>query len=356
MAANPTHPPQLLIVDDHPDNVEVLKARLEALGYRTVCACDGGEALAQVAQSPPDLILLDVMMPLIDGYEVARRIKADRSLPFIPIIMQTALDSTGSKVEGLGAGADDYITKPINFEELEARIRAMLRIKALQDEVKKSERDLAIANQRLQQMAVTDVLTGLFNRRHLDERLREMFDHSFRLHEPLAVVMFDLDDFKSVNDSFGHLAGDMVLQQLATLLRQVVREIDRVGRYGGEEFMAILPGTVLDAAVTFAERARQEVETQLFTYDGGTLHRTLSCGVAGWPHPRIQHRDELVKAADDALYVAKELGRNRVIRFDSAEFNAHTRDIDDEYGSGVSSGRGIRARAEESHGEYSAGA
>jgi two-component system cell cycle response regulator len=323
--------PRVLIVDDHADNIEVVRARLEAQGYQTEWATDGEEALARVAESPPDLILLDVMMPRLDGNEVARRIKGDPNLPFIPIIMQTALDSVESKVQGLGAGADDYITKPIDFAELEARVRSMLRIKALQDAVQQRERELAIANAELRRLAVTDPLTGLFNRRHLEERLREMFDHSVRLYEPLAVVMFDLDHFKSVNDLHGHQVGDAVLRQLAELLRDSAREIDRVGRYGGEEFMAILPGTVLDAAVTFAERARQEVEAHRFTYEGGVLHRTLSCGVAAWPHPRIRHRDELVKAADDALYVAKALGRNRVVRFDSAEFNANSPACDDQH-------------------------
>ncbi|HJU64782.1 MAG TPA: diguanylate cyclase, partial [Gemmatimonadaceae bacterium] len=234
MAGDEDLPPRILIVDDKPDNVEVLRARLEANGYRTVCATDGERALKLVADSPPDLILLDVMMPQMDGYEVARRIKADKNLPFIPIIMQTALDSVASKVEGLGAGADDYITKPINFAELEARVRSMLRIKALQ-------RDLTTANAELRRMAVTDGLTGLYNRRHIEERLREMFEHAIRFHEPLACAMFDLDHFKSVNDKHGHMAGDAVLKQLAATLRHAVREVDRVGRYGGEEFMVILP-------------------------------------------------------------------------------------------------------------------
>jgi two-component system, cell cycle response regulator len=341
MAGEQASPRRVLIVDDHPDNVEVIRARLEASGYRTTCASDGEEALRLVHDDPPDLILLDVMMPKVSGMEVARQIKGAGDLPFIPIIMQTALDSVESKVEGLGAGADDYITKPINFAELEARVRSMLRIKELHDAVEKRERDLAKANLELQRMAVTDGLTGLFNRRHIEERLREMFDHSQRLHEPLSVAMFDLDHFKSVNDTHGHQAGDEVLRQLAQRLKEVARDIDRVGRYGGEEFMVLLPGTVLDAAVTFAERVRQEVEGYVFTFEGGTLRRTLSCGVAGWPHPRLRNCDQLVKAADDALYVAKERGRNRVIRFDSAEFNEHLKDANVE---GEGMGRGDRER------------
>ncbi len=322
---------RILVVDDQEDNVEVLRARLEARGYETITARDGEQALQIVEASPPDLILLDVMMPKLDGNEVARRIKGNPALPFIPIIMQTALDSTESKVEGLGAGADDYITKPINFAELEARVRSMLRIKALQDAVLERERALAAAMEELQRVAITDGLTGLYNRRHIEERLHEMFEHSLRLHEPLACAMFDLDHFKSVNDTYGHQAGDEVLRQLAVLLTDSARDIDRVGRYGGEEFMIILPGTVLDAAVTFAERARLAVESHIFTFEGGTLRRTMSCGVAAWPHPRIRHRDELVKSADDALYVAKNMGRNKVVRFDGAEFNAHLSDTEVEH-------------------------
>jgi diguanylate cyclase (GGDEF)-like protein len=135
--------------------------------------------------------------------------------------------------------------------------------------------------------------------------------------------MCDLDHFKSVNDTYGHQAGDEVLKQLSSILQEEAREIDRVGRYGGEEFMLLLPGTVLDSAVTFAERVRKHIEGHTFSFPGGTLRRTASFGVSGWPHPRIRECDSLVRAADDALYVAKEMGRNRVVRFDGPEFNSH---------------------------------
>jgi two-component system cell cycle response regulator len=314
---------RILIVDDHEDNVELLRARLDAWGYRTESAGDGVEALEKVEAAPPDLILLDVMMPKIDGIEVARRVKGNQNLPFIPIIMQTALDATENKVEGLEAGADDYITKPIDFAELKARLNSMLRIKRLQEELEERERQLLEANERLRHMSQTDALTGLDNRRNLEERIEEMFEHAKRLNEPFACVMCDLDRFKSVNDTHGHQAGDAVLKQFAKILRHEVREIDRAGRYGGEEFMLLLPGTVLDAAVTFAERVRKQVEANTFTFDGASIRRTASFGVSAWPHPRIANCDGLVRAADDALYVAKETGRNRVIRFDSVEFNEH---------------------------------
>jgi two-component system, cell cycle response regulator len=314
----------ILIVDDHEDNIEVLKARLESWGYQTASAHNGHEALSYVNGTPPDLILLDVMMPEISGIEVARRIKANAALPFIPIIMQTALDSTEDKVEGLEAGADDYITKPIDFPELKARLRSMLRIKRLQEALEEREKELLEVNERLRHMSQTDALTGLDNRRHLNERIDEMFAHAVRLEEPFSLVMCDLDKFKSVNDTYGHQAGDEVLKQLADILRNEAREIDRVGRYGGEEFMLLLPGASLDDAVTFAERVRKRIEGHTFTFPGGTLTRTASFGVAGWPHSRIDLCDDLVRTADDALYVAKETGRNKVVRFDSDEFNAHT--------------------------------
>jgi two-component system, cell cycle response regulator len=308
---------KILVVDDHEDNVELLRARLEARGYEVFGANDGFTALDIVQRVIPDLILLDVMMPKMDGMEVVRRLKANKDLPFIPVIMQTALDSTENKVEGLDAGADDYITKPINFAELEAHVKSMLRIKQLQTELNQ-------ANEKLRTISLTDGLTGIENRRSLEERLKEVWSHSVRLHEPIALVMCDIDKFKSVNDTYGHLVGDDVLKEFARLLKDEAREIDRVGRYGGEEFLLILPGTVLDAAVTFAERLREKVENHTFEYEGGTLRRTMSCGVAGSPHPRVKDQEALVRAADDALYVAKETGRNKVVRFDGSEFNAHT--------------------------------
>jgi diguanylate cyclase (GGDEF)-like protein len=315
---------RILVVDDHEDNIELLRARLEARGYEVEGASDGQAALDAVVRNCPDLILLDVMMPKMDGIEVVRRLKANADLPFIPVIMQTALDSTENKVEGLDAGADDYITKPINFAELEARVNSLLRIKALQTALAARETELEELNDKLRMISLTDGLTGIENRRSLEMHLHEMWQHSTRLHEPIALIICDIDKFKAVNDNYGHQAGDSVLKEFAQLLKSEAREIDRVGRYGGEEFLLILSGTVLDAAVTFAERLREKVEGHTFSYSGGTLRRTMSCGVAASPHPRVKDQEALLRGADDALYVAKETGRNRVVRFDSSEFNAHT--------------------------------
>jgi two-component system, cell cycle response regulator len=317
---------RILAVDDHPDNLELLRARLEARGFVVEGATSGEEALELVGKNPPDLILLDVMMPKMDGIEVVRRLKADKSLPFIPVIMQTALDSTENKVEGLGAGADDYITKPINFDELNARIKSLLRIKSLQEDLEKRESELEEMNDKLMRISRIDGLTDVANRRALEEKLSEFWSHSQRMHEPLSIVMCDIDKFKSVNDSYGHQVGDLVLRDFAGLLRDAVREIDRVGRYGGEEFLLLLPGTPAESAATFAERLRLAVKDHKFNFDEGSLSRTMSCGVAGWPHPGIRDEDSLLKAADEALYVAKESGRNKVVIFDSSEYNAHTKD------------------------------
>jgi diguanylate cyclase (GGDEF)-like protein len=144
------------------------------------------------------------------------------------------------------------------------------------------------------------------------------------MHEPLSIVMCDIDKFKSVNDTHGHQVGDLVLREFAGILREAVREIDRVGRYGGEEFLLLLPGTPGESAMTFAERLRLAVKDHKFRFDGGSLSRTMSCGIADWPHPGIRDEESLLKAADEALYVAKESGRDKVVLFDSPEHHAHT--------------------------------
>jgi diguanylate cyclase (GGDEF)-like protein len=277
----------------------------------------GEEALRKVREAPPQLILCDVMMPGIDGYEVARRIKNDGrtgTLPFIPIILVTALGETEHIVQGLNTGADDYIAKPYHFQELEARVRAMLRIKRLQDELDQKNRELEVANRRLRKLSITDGLTELYNHRHVHELLRDEFERSRRTGEPLAVTMVDLDRFKAVNDSYGHPTGDVVLYETARILRETAREIDMVGRYGGEEFIVILPNTDEAEAARFAERVRRAVEGHLYRDEATELRMTCSSGAASFPSGDVEKPEQLLKKADDALYVAKEAGRNRVVR------------------------------------------
>lgn len=301
---------RILVVDDNRDNVEIIATRLRFRGYTIDEASDGATALERVQKNPPDLMLLDVMLPDIDGYEIARRLKNDDNMPFIPIILVTARDTTQDKVAGLDAGADDYLTKPINFPELEARVRSMLRIKRLQDEIEEK-------NRQLERLSISDGLTGLFNHRHIHHLLHEEFERADRIGERLSVAMFDLDRFKSVNDTHGHQAGDRVLEQMADILRESAREIDRLGRYGGEEFMVLLPGTSIEDAEVFVERVRHEVARRPFSIGKDEpLHMTTSAGIATYPDPSIADPETLVRLADEALYAAKASGRNRVIRFD----------------------------------------
>lgn len=307
-------PTRILVVDDHPDNVEIIQARLSHQGYEVDTATNGQEALDKVRENPPHLILCDVMMPLVDGYEVSRRIKNDEELPYIPIILVTARDSTQDKVEGLEAGADDYLTKPINFPELEARVRSMLRIKRLQDELDQKNRELEEANKQLRKLSITDGLTGLFNHRHVHELLHEEHERSLRTGEPLGVAMLDLDRFKQVNDTYGHPTGDVILYETAEILRDTAREIDMVGRYGGEEFIALLPNTGEEEAARFAERVRRRVEEHVYRDEETEVRMTLSSGVASAAGEEVEGPEVLLRRADDALYQAKESGRNRVVR------------------------------------------
>ncbi|MEX0892365.1 MAG: diguanylate cyclase [Gemmatimonadota bacterium] len=304
---------RILVVDDNRDNVEIIATRLRYRGYEMIEATNGEEALAAVDEQPPDLILLDVMLPDIDGYEISRRIKGNESLGYIPIILVTARDSTQDKVMGLDAGADDYLTKPINFPELEARVRSMLRIKRLQDELEEK-------NEELERLSISDGLTGLFNHRHIHGLLAEEFERAERGNHPLTVAMFDLDHFKGINDTHGHQAGDRVLEQMADILRESAREIDRMGRYGGEEFMVLLPDTDLEEGATFVERIRKRIADGSFTIgDDQTINITISAGVATYPHETVRSPEALVRMADNALYAAKEGGRDRVVRFDEME-------------------------------------
>lgn len=304
---------KILVVDDNADNIEIIATRLRFRGYDMIEASDGMQALERVRTDAPDLILLDVMLPDIDGYEISRRIKNDAELPFIPIILVTARDSTQDKVAGLDAGADDYLTKPINFPELEARVRSMLRIKRLQDELEEKNREL-------ERLSISDGLTGLFNHRHIHGLLQEEFERAERSGDRVSVAMLDLDRFKGINDTYGHQAGDRVLVQLADILRETAREIDRLGRYGGEEFIALLPETSIDDAAVFVERVRREVARTPFEVGlEEPIRMTVSAGVACYPWPGVDTPETLVRLADESLYAAKAGGRDRIVRFDEIE-------------------------------------
>ncbi|MBZ4422730.1 diguanylate cyclase [Myxococcus sp. RHSTA-1-4] len=316
----------VLIVDDDPAHVRHVRDGLAPHGYLFKEAHDGTQALSAIRQARPDLILMDVEMPGLGGVEVCRIIKANAGedgFGFIPVILMTARQAAG-KVEGLELGADDYLVKPFDMLELSARVKSMLRLKALQDALVEKNRELDRANKELARrreellaLSRTDALTGLFNRRYFEERLNEEFARSRRYGSPLSLVMLDIDHFKRINDTFGHPFGDQVLKAVAQTARARLREVDLLARYGGEELIAILPETGPEDALKVCERVREAIASlglEQPSPDGPPreVRLTASLGVATAPAAGLTSAEELLRAADVSLYAAKGAGRNRV--------------------------------------------
>ncbi len=287
---------KVLIIDDSPDALAVAKAHLIKENLEVLCA-DGGEAGLQAAtQHKPDLILLDVNMPDISGFDLCRQLKADPELHMIPVIFLTGFDTTEDRIKGLDIGAVDYVTKPFDALELRAHVRAALCTKHLQD--------------LLVECANIDPLTELPNRRALAERLQVEWARLQRHGGPLSFIMADIDHFKLVNDTHGHSIGDQLLQQVANAITRQSRQTDFPARYGGEEFAVIVPHEDASAAARLAERCRQAIETISIPVGQDTLQTTASFGVADAGD--LSSQDELISRADQALYHAKNTGRNRV--------------------------------------------
>ena len=292
----------ILIVDDEIRNCRLLETLLRPEGYRTQIVAGGEEALAAIAQHAPDLILLDVRMPGMDGYQVARLLKANPDTSNIPIIMVSAQDDRDARMAGLDAGAEEFLTKPVDRAELWLRVRNLLRLKALSD--------------RLQNLSSHDGLTDLANRRHFDKYLADQIAITRRHQRTLALVMCDVDLFKAYNDHYGHQAGDECLRQVAVALRSCCRRpADMAARYGGEEFCVILPDTDMSGAARIAEAARDAV-AQLkvaHEYSPASAFVSISGGVAVLSGRTDSAAQQLIAAADQALYQAKHLGRNRMV-------------------------------------------
>lgn len=310
----PDRKPKILVVDDVPLNVELLRTYLNTAGYHVFEAGDGEQAMQIVAQKKPDLLLLDIMMPKMNGFEVCKRLKSDPKTRFIPIVMVTALQSIEDKVQGIEAGADDFITKPFNKMELLARVRSLLRIKFLYDELVKKIYQLDQAKKRLQQLAITDGLTGLYNYRFFKEQLLHEMDRAARHNLSLSLIMMDIDNFKIYNDTNGHPAGDEVLRRIAKVLQNNIRKIDIAARYGGEEFAIILPEESPESAKIVTEKIRRLVEEEPIPFEDKQPNKklTISLGLATFP---IDAEDwkQLVSKADQRLYKAKKSGRNRAV-------------------------------------------
>lgn len=289
---------RILVVDDVPANVEILSFHLEDEGYEVIEAQSGQQALSilQSSEKEIDLILLDVMMPVMSGLDVLAQVKRNPDTESIPVILVTANADDQNVAEGLDMGAFDYIIKPYSLMVLLARVRAALR--------EKDRLDL------LEKWATTDPLTELLNRRHFFELADRELERSRRLKSELSFIMLDIDHFKHVNDSFGHLVGDNVIILLANILKDALRKVDFCCRFGGEEFVLCLPDTPSQGAWEVAERIRTQVAcTPLLTPENKEVSIQISLGIAS--SKRDQNVELVLKRADDALYQAKEAGRNQ---------------------------------------------
>ena len=306
---------KILLAEDDALSRHRLAAILGKWGYEVIVTPDGEEAW-QVMQRPdaPQLVILDWMMPGLDGLEVCQKIRQRGQEPYVYVILLTARNSQEDLLAGLGAGADDYLSKPFDLQELQVRLRAGRRILGLQSE-------LISAREALREQATHDFLTGLWNRRAILDFLGREFPRAQREGHPLGVVMVDLDHFKHVNDVYGHPAGDAVLCEAARRLQALIRPYDGIGRYGGEEFLAVLVGCGMAEATEVAERLRTSLERQKIEIPEGAITVTGSFGVvvdephgigAEGPHAE-DDISTLLKAADDALYRAKHQGRNQIV-------------------------------------------
>jgi len=308
---------EILIVDDTPANLDLL-SRMLSDRFRVRAATSGRRALATARTYPIDLVLLDVDMPEMDGYKVCSELKADKATSEVPVIFVSALDTAIDKVAAFAVGGADYITKPFQVAEVMARIEYQLRLARLtrdlarkKAELEDANRQLAIANVRLRALSYLDGLTGVANRRRFDEALEEACAESNEAGTPLSLVLIDLDHFKKLNDSQGHLDGDEALRAVASVLaEQTESRGGLAARFGGEEFAWLLPGVTLEAAKAEAEMLRVKIR------DARIRHAAADCGIVtaslGVASGTTLTPAALIAAADAALYRAKSGGRDRV--------------------------------------------
>ncbi len=290
-------PNRVLVIDDSDLIHKLVRVRLRLEGLEVSGEYEGELGIERAISDPPDLVLLDIDLPGMDGFEVCRRLKEHPATRHLPIIFLTGTTSIDSKVRGLDLGAVDYVTKPFDEIELRARVRAALRTKRLQD--------------MLEQQSFLDGLTGLWNRAYLNRRLEAEINVAERYGRPLSVVLIDIDNFKRVNDSYGHLFGDLVLQGVSARLYEFARRSDIVTHYGGEEFALLLIDTSIAAAAYVSERLRVGIESCVFEARGERVEVTASFGVAATPDaPGPLSPESILGIADQALYKSKDAGRN----------------------------------------------
>ncbi len=297
---------KVLLADDDPVSLRMLEGSLSSWGYQVVSASDGAQAWEILSSvEPPRLAILDWVMPGIDGVDLCKRLRALPTAPYTYVLLLTVRGDKHDLVYAMGAGADDYLAKPFDNDELQVRLQAGKRILELQAE-------LLSTRQALQEQVIRDPLTGLFNRAAILDLLAMELAREERAGVPLGVAMADLDHFKVVNDTCGHLVGDGVLRTTAERMKDSVRPYDSLGRYGGEEFLVVLPGCTPPDAVTVAERLRRNVQDCHYDMPACDHPVTVSLGVTSTAVLTSRDPEALIEAADRALYRAKASGRNRV--------------------------------------------
>jgi two-component system, cell cycle response regulator len=298
---------KVLIADDSLVMRRLLQVTLEGWGYEVQIAADGAEAWAMLQRpGAPQIAILDWIMPVFTGLEVCRLVRRKQELNYVYVILLTSKSQREDIVEGMGAGADDYVVKPFDKHELEVRLRAGRRIVELQNELLETQEALRV-------QATRDVLTGCWNRRAILEILDREVHRGRREKRHLAVVLGDLDHFKQTNDRWGHAAGDVVLMEAVRRMEGAIRPYDALGRYGGEEFLMVLPGCDELASLSLASRLASALRVRPVEFEGEEIAVTASFGVTTIPPGMHVEVDQLLRSADEGLYEAKRLGRDRAV-------------------------------------------
>jgi diguanylate cyclase (GGDEF)-like protein len=304
--------PKVLIVDAHPENLLILKKPMEALPVEVICTTSGDKALALTRQYEFALCIIDMMMPEINGFANAQLILQNEEAKFVPIIFITAMDYDENHVfKGYDVGAVDYLCKPINVHILLHKVSFFLKLHHQRLKLLEAKEVLKKQKETLEKLASHDDLTGLLNRRSLNITLGKEFSRCQRYHSDLSLLMIDLDHFKEINDTYGHSFGDFVLTSFASRLTDTLREADFAFRFGGEEFILLLPQTDIKGAITLADRICEQNTREDFEFSNQKAQVTVSIGASSFDKYQPKIKDDLIALADKALYRAKENGRNR---------------------------------------------
>jgi diguanylate cyclase (GGDEF)-like protein len=307
---------KVLIVDDSPTIRAALRSLVEKMGHTVIEAEDGSKGLTIYGRDRPDLVLIDVVMPVMDGYEAARQMRQSLPDEWIPIIFLSSKEADQDLDRAIEAGGDDYLVKPVSFVVLNAKIRALQRIESTRTKLLEISRELAAANRELESLSRQDGLTGIANRRYFDSYLLTEVKRASRERQPLSLILADVDHFKAFNDCYGHQAGDDCLRQVASTLKAVGRRpADLAARYGGEEFAIVLPATAMEGAVDVAKSLTRAIEGMSIPHARSGVSPTISLsqGIASLIPAQDTTPESVIQLADQALYQAKQQGRNRYV-------------------------------------------